>query len=128
VASLRSIGTAGVLGFRIAYGGVLLAAPELATKRWLGADAAEQAPTRVALRGLGAREVALHAGALAAWLRGEPMLPWLAASVAGDVSDIVSTAASRDGLPDKAAPATAAVAGASAALTVALAVAAARQK
>jgi hypothetical protein len=77
-------------------------------------------PTRVALRGLGAREVLLHGGGLAATVRGGAVCPWLAASVAGDVADIASTAAGRRGLPDGAAPATLAVAGASALLSVAV--------
>ena len=48
------------------------------------------------------------------------MRPWLAASVAGDLSDIAATVAGRRGLPDGAAPATLAVAGASAVISVAV--------
>jgi hypothetical protein len=110
---------ASVLGLRVAYGVALIAAPARLTKRWLG-PAVERDPTRVALRGLGAREVLLHAGGLAAALGGGAVRPWLAASVAGDVSDIAATAAGRRGLPDGAAPATLAVAGASALLSVAV--------
>jgi hypothetical protein len=110
---------ASVLGLRIAYGAALLAAPARLTRRWLG-PAVEGDPAQVALRGLGAREVLLHAGGLAATLRGGAVRPWLAASVAGDVSDIAATAAGRRGLPDGAAPATLAVAGASALLSVAV--------
>ena len=69
------------------------------------------------LRGLGAREIVIHGAAIAAALRGAPLRPYLAASVAGDVADIVATVAGRDGLPDGAAPATVAVAGGSALLT-----------
>jgi hypothetical protein len=42
------------------------------------------------------------------------------ASIGGDLSDIASTFAARDGLPAGAAPKTAAVAGGSAALTAAI--------
>jgi hypothetical protein len=110
---------ASVIGLRIAYGVALVAAPERLTRRWLG-PAVVHDPAQVALRGLGAREVLLHAGGLAATLRGGAVRPWLAASVAGDRSDIAATAAGRRGLPAGAAPATLAVAGASAAISVAV--------
>jgi len=111
--------TASVLVLRIAYGAALVAAPARLTRRWLG-PAVEHDPTKVALRALGAREILLHAGGLAATARGGAVRPWLAASVAGDLADIVSTAAGRRGLPDGAAPATLAVAGASALVSVAV--------
>ena len=46
------------------------------------------------------REVALHGGAIAAALRDEPLRPWLAASLAGDVTDIVWTYLGRAEVPD----------------------------
>jgi hypothetical protein len=114
---------AAILTFRIAYGAALLVAPgKVAGNRWLGAGAYQPAAT-VALRGLGAREVAVHGIALATLAKGGPVRPWLAASIAGDVADIASAFASRDGLPDGSPAATAAVAGGSAALTAAIAVA-----
>jgi predicted lipoprotein len=113
-----------VFGLRIAYGAGLLAAPDKVTKRWLG-PARTSAAATVALRGLGAREVALHGAGLLAVLHGAPLRPWLAASIAGDISDIAATAVSRHDLPGGAAPATAAVAGGSAALSAALLAAAA---
>lgn len=114
----RRIATA-VLGLRIAYGAALIAVPERLTRRWLG-PAGETGPTQVGVRGLGAREVLLHVGALAGALRGAPLRPWLAASIAGDVADIASTAAARDELPDGSALATLAVAGGSALISAAL--------
>jgi hypothetical protein len=61
---------AGVLAFRIAYGAALLIAPgKVAGNRWLGPGAHQPAAT-VALRGLGAREVAVHGIALATLARG----------------------------------------------------------
>jgi hypothetical protein len=110
---------AGVALLRIAYGAALLAAPGRVTRNWLGRDRS-RAATTVALRGLGAREVALHAGALLAALRGGGVRPWLAASIGGDCSDVVATFAARDGLPGGAAPKTLAVAGGSAALSAAV--------
>lgn len=112
----RSI-AATVLGFRVAYGVALVVAPgKVAGNRWLGPGARVPAAT-VALRGLGGREVAVHGIALALLARGGPVRPWLAASAAGDVADVLAAFASRDGLPDGSSTATAAVAGGSAVLT-----------
>src|SRR5947209_20512577 len=111
-----------VLGLRIAYGVALVAAPALRTRTWLG-PSSEAGPTQVALRGLGAREALLHAGALAAAVREDPLRPWMAASIAGDVADIASTAAAKSELPTGSPLATLAVAGASAAISAAIAAA-----
>jgi hypothetical protein len=110
---------AALAALRIAYGAGLLITPPRTTKRWLGADGQRSGGGQVAIRALGAREVGLHSGALAAALRGGSVLPWFAASIAGDLADIGSTFASRAALPSGSAPATAAVAGASAALSAA---------
>jgi hypothetical protein len=101
-----------VLSLRLAYGAGLVASPSRLARRWLGPDA-DRPPVQVPLRGLGAREIVLHAGALAAALDGRPVRPWLAASIAGDLTDIAATVAGRKGLPDGAAGATVAVAGGS---------------
>jgi hypothetical protein len=120
---IKRAAAATVLGFRVAYGAALLVAPgKVAGGRWLGPGGRQPAAT-VALRGLGAREVAVHGIALATLAQGGPVRPWLAASIAGDVADIASAFASRDGLPSGSPAATAAVAGGSAAITAAIAVA-----
>jgi len=80
----------GTMGLRIMYGVGLLVAPAPLTRRWLG-SAADTAPTQVPLRGLGTREAVLHAGAAVAASRGAAVRPWLLASVAGDLTDIVAT-------------------------------------
>lgn len=108
----RSI-AASVIGLRIAYGAALVMSPARLTRTWLG-KSGETGPTQVALRGLGARELLLHAGALLALSRGSAVRPWLAASMAGDVTDIVSTHLAREELPDGSPLATLAVAGVSA--------------
>jgi predicted lipoprotein len=110
--------TVALAGLRIAYGAALAAAPVRTARPWIG-PAADLPATRVAVRRLGAREVLLHAGALAAALTGAPVRPWLLASIGGDCADIASTFAARDGVPDGAPRRTLSVAGASAALTVA---------
>jgi hypothetical protein len=104
-----------VAAFRIAYGAGLVAAPAALAKNWLGPDGTRP-PAGVALRALGAREVLLFGGAIAALLRDEPARPWLLAGVAGDLFDIAATAGAASHLPEGAAPKTAAVAGASALL------------
>ena len=109
-----------VFGLRVAYGVALIAAPERMAKSWLGPVGD---PAKVALRGVGGREIALHGFALGAAARGAPLLPWLLMSIAGDLGDIAATFAGRDGIPDGAAGKTAAVAGGSAALSVAVLVA-----
>ena len=106
-----------VLGLRIAYGAGLVAVPDRLSKRWLGAL---DDPARVGLRALGTREIALHSLAIAAVLQDGPVRPLLAASIAGDLSDIAGTFASRRGLPSGSPLATAVVAGGSAALTAAV--------
>ena len=73
------------------------------------------------MRGLAAREIAVHVAATVDALRGAPLRPWLALSIAGDLADIAATAAGRDGVPDKAPAKTVAVAGGSAAISAALA-------
>ncbi len=112
-----------VFVFRILYGLGLLAAPASITKRWLGPTRSTPA-AQVGLRALGAREVAIHTGGLIAILTDRPIRPFAAMSIAGDLSDIVTTAAAKGDLPEHAAPATLAVAGGSALLTAAVGLAA----
>ena len=114
---------AAVAAFRIAYGAALMVTPPRTTRRWLGTAGQQPGGGQVAIRALGAREIALHAGALAASLRGAPIRPWFAASIAGDLADIASTFAARKALPSGSGPATAVVAGASAAISAAAAAA-----
>jgi hypothetical protein len=90
--SLARIVAAGRLGLGLG----LIAAPERFTGLWLGRDAA-RAGTRVATRGLGARDLALGAGLLAS---GDGALPaWVAAAVAADAGDLFATVAAGDSLP-----------------------------
>jgi hypothetical protein len=108
-----------VAGFRIAYGAALVVAPAKVTKSWLGDDGARPGG-QVALRALGAREIVLHTGAIAAAVSGGDVRPWLAGSIAGDLSDVAATFASGSGLPGGAPVKTAVVAGGSAALSAAV--------
>jgi hypothetical protein len=108
--------TTAVAALRVGYGAGLLAAPQRLTRCWLGADAA-RAATAVAARALGAREIAVHVLVLRAARSGAPVRPLLAASIAGDLTDIAATWTGRRGLPPNSPPLTLLVAGASAAIT-----------
>jgi hypothetical protein len=111
-----------VLGLRIAYGAGLLAAPGRMARRWLGASA-DTAPTQIPLQGLGTREIVLHCGAIIAACRDSALRPWLAASIAGDLTDVAATVARRGELPDGSARATVLVGGGSALISALLAAA-----
>jgi hypothetical protein len=81
---------------RIGFGVALIAWPEHLTTRWLGDDA-RRGGTRVVTRGLGARDLALGAGALVA--PGSQLQPWVAAGIVADTADLAATLAAGDALP-----------------------------
>lgn len=81
---------------RIGFGVALALTPERVTTPWLGSDAARPA-TRVAARGLGARDLALGAGALVA--TGADLPRWVAAGILADAADLAATVAAGDSLP-----------------------------
>ena len=113
--SARLTTTAFALG-RLAFGIGLLARPAAVASGWVGKDA-ERGPVKVVLRGLGARDVALSAGALAALGDDDRLAHWLAAAVGCDLSDVVATlAAPADSLPGNARWGTVALGGGSAVL------------
>lgn len=64
----------------------LLVAPGTVGRGWLG-DVATDRRVRMALRGLGARDLALAAGTLQALDQGTSVRPWAAMSAVGDASD-----------------------------------------
>jgi len=110
--SIRKLTLAFAAG-RTAFGIALLAAPARVGTSWLGPDASGDA-VHVALRGLGARDIALAAGSAWAALAEAPLRPWLAGTVAGDLMDIGATLAAGDSIPRRARRGTLALAGASA--------------
>jgi hypothetical protein len=112
-----------VIGFavgRIAFGIGLLAAPGRVASGWLGPDA-ERPGATVAIRALGARDIALAAGAALAAQRGEPARPWLIGCAACDLCDLGATLAAGEGIPSRGRWGTAALAGGAAAFGIALA-------
>jgi hypothetical protein len=111
---------AAVLASRVAYGVALVLAPERLAAGWIGAPAQSKAG-QVPLRALGSREAAFHAAALIALARDEPLRRWLAASIAGDLTDVIATIAARREVPGPAPWLTIALGGGAAALSAVVA-------
>jgi hypothetical protein len=116
------LATAFAIG-RSLYGVALIAAPARIGTSWIGADAARR-PSQVAIRGLGARDIALAAGTVLAAMRGDDLRPWLIGCVACDLADIGATLAAGDDVPKRARLGTVALAGGAALGGVALSAAA----
>lgn len=74
---------------RLAIGVSLLAAPRLTVKVWTR-ESSDSPALVLAARGLGAREVALAAGTLAAMENGGPARRWVEAAVIADTADALS--------------------------------------
>jgi hypothetical protein len=105
---------------RIAFGAGLIVAPQRVASGWLPGDAGRR-PTQVAIRGLGARDVAIAGGIVLSATEGAGMRPWLAGCIACDLADIASTLAAGDALPARARWDTVALAGTAAVMGAALA-------
>ena len=93
--STRQLTTAFALG-RLAFGVGLMARPDRVASGWIGENA-EKGAVKIVLRGLGARDVALSAGALAALGDERRLAHWIAAALGCDLSDVVSTLAAPAG-------------------------------
>jgi len=103
--------TALIATARIATGAALIAAPGRLGALWLGGDAARPGP-RLALRALGARDVALGAGALATLGDATRLRRWVATAAICDLVDAASALATPStALPAGARRATAAMGG-----------------
>lgn len=74
---------------RLAIGISLFAAPRLAVKVWTG-ESSDSPALVLAARALGAREVALAAGTLAAMENGGAARRWVEAAVIADAADALS--------------------------------------
>jgi hypothetical protein len=82
---------------RIALGVVALAKPRLASRAWVGPDAAHGLTPVVLGRAAGGRDIALGAGAVACTLTGAPLRLWV---LAGGGADAVDAEATWSGGPD----------------------------
>lgn len=84
----------GLAGGRIAIGAVSLLAPGLVTRAMLGADG-DSGGTRLLLRVVGARDLALGIGVLAALDRNAPTRGWMRASAVVDGLDAAASLLAR---------------------------------
>ena len=102
---------------RVALGLGLVAPPGRIGQSWIGVAGTERS-VEVLSRAVGARDVALGAGAARALLAGgESPRWWLLAQAASDTGDLVATLRAREALPTLGWRATAALAGGSALVT-----------
>ena len=83
--------TARLLGFvRFVIGAFLFLFPGWSARMWLGRENDSDA-MRMAVRGLGGRDMAIGLGIVSAIENDEPAGGWLAASAAADASDALGT-------------------------------------
>ena len=88
---------------RVVLGAQLLVAPGLVAPLWLGRRGKTPA-ARLLLRALGARDLGIGIGVLAALRSGAALQPWLVAGILADATDLAATLNERDELPGTAAP------------------------
>lgn len=98
---------------RLTLGAATVLMPSVVAKVWMGRGA-EDTVSRVALRGLGAREAALGFGTLVALERGGSVRRWLEAGAIADAGDAFGTFSQRRSLPASRWVIATAIAGASA--------------
>jgi hypothetical protein len=98
IATKARRGAAAVSAARVALGVTALAFPSAVARPWLG-TARDDLAARVLGRALGARDIALGLGALAALRSGGPARHWLAAGALSDALDIASSLAAWQELP-----------------------------
>jgi hypothetical protein len=110
----RDIAVAQARG-RIAFGLGFLLLPGLTGRMWVGRDA-ERTGTKLFIRAMGARDLAIGLGVVIAFDRGAPVRGWLEASTLADLADFAATLIARDEIPPSAVPQALAIAGGSAAL------------
>src|SRR5689334_23461041 len=102
---LRSIGMSprtiltALIGGRLAIGAALVAKPQSQVGTgWIGEDAKRPA-VAVAFRAVGARDMALALGTLAAQRSGSPLKPWLLTATLADATDLFATFAAGRAVP-----------------------------
>ena len=83
---------------RVVFGLAFVAAPRLTGRAWIGPRGGA-AGTAVLVRGLGARDVALGAGALVALRRRRPAGGWVLCGGLAGVTDVAATLAARRSIP-----------------------------
>ena len=102
---------AGIALGRLVLGAALLAAPrKVVGPGWVGAEA-ERPAAGVLLRAVGARDVALAAGTLAALKGGSSLTPWVVGGAIADGADFTATLAAGQAIPPQGRAAVGALAG-----------------
>jgi hypothetical protein len=86
----RAAGT-GLALLRIGIGALAVVAPALAIRPWAGAVAASDAGGRLLGRSVGARDIALGAGAVLAERHDVAVRGWIEAGALADTGDLVAT-------------------------------------
>ncbi len=83
---------------RVVVGAGLALAPRLAGSGWMGRDSRRPA-TQVAIRALGARDLAIGLGTAYTAGQGYGARPWIWAGILADAADLAATLRARDALP-----------------------------
>jgi hypothetical protein len=84
---------------RVAVGTAFVAAPDTATRAWLGTRSEDDPGREVAVRALGARDVVLGIGLLVSLRRGtekRQAARWVEAAIVADLADAASTVVAED--------------------------------
>jgi hypothetical protein len=81
---------------RIVFGAAMLLKPEEAVRGWIGRRPASYGGTQTITQAFGARDLALGAGALAAFASGRDARDWVIAGAACDLADLVATLTADD--------------------------------
>jgi hypothetical protein len=85
---------------RLVIGAALVAKPQSQVGAgWVGGEEAQRPATALLFRSVGARDMALGLGTLAAQRNGSPLKPWLLGATLADVVDLVATFAAGRSIP-----------------------------
>ncbi|HZV72158.1 MAG TPA: hypothetical protein VFF79_00430 [Conexibacter sp.] len=107
----RSLLTTLAVG-RLMIGAALVAKPQSQVGAgWVGKEEASRPSTGLLFRSVGARDMALALGTLAAQRSGSPLKPWLLGATLADTVDLAATFAAGKAIPAKGKAAIALLAG-----------------
>ena len=97
---------------RLAIGAALVAKPQAQVGAgWVGGEEASRPSTGLLFRSVGARDMALALGTLAAQRNGSPLKPWLLGATLADAVDLFATFAAGKAIPTSGKAAIAVLAG-----------------
>ncbi len=91
---------AGIALGRVAFGAALTAKPQTTVgPGWIGTAEAERPTAALLFRSVGARDIAIGAGTLAALRQGAALRPWLLGALLADAVDLVATLGAGKAVP-----------------------------